>query len=369
MTDVHVQMKHNTGELLWISVSARALWDDNGELFGIGGYLIDITERIKRSEAERQRQVAEAANEAKSSFLANMSHEIRTPMNAITGMIYLLKQTTFTPVQLGYIEKIEISANSLLGIINDILDFSKIEAGKLTLEKIDFNLTAVVDNVTTLVEMKAAEKNLDFIVSYDSLANVNLAGDPLRLSQILTNLVNNAVKFTETGEVGIYIKKLENDFFRFEVKDTGIGMTPDQKAKLFQSFSQADVSTTRKYGGTGLGLTISKRLVEMMDGRIWVESQFGHGTSFIFEIKLGEQPDQTERITPFSGKKALVVDDSATWRAILQRTMNQFGIKTDVMDSGEKAIAKICRDHENYDLILMDWHMPDLNGLDTGKNH
>ncbi len=367
VTDVHVQMKHKSGEILWISVSARAILDDNGEHYAIGGYLIDITERIKRSEAEQKRQVAEAANEAKSTFLANMSHEIRTPMNAITGMIYLLKQTTFTPAQQGYIEKIEISANSLLGIINDILDFSKIEAGKLKLEHIDFDLTAVIDNVTTLVEMKAAEKHLDFIVSYENPVTVKLVGDPLRLGQILTNLVNNAVKFTEKGEVGIYIQKLENSFFRFEVKDTGIGMTPEQKARLFQSFSQADLSTTRKYGGTGLGLTISKRLVEMMDGKIWVESQFGKGTSFIFEIRLGEQSSQTEGIAPFSNKKILIVDDSATWRAILQRMIHQFGIKAEVMSNGQKAIAKICRDHENYDLILMDWHMPDLNGLDTAK--
>ena len=242
-------MKHKSGEILWISVSVKATFDDQGELTGVGGYLIDITEQIKRTEADRQRQAAEAASKAKSSFLANMSHEIRTPMNAITGMIYLLKQTTFTPVQKGYIEKIEMSTNSLLGIINDILDFSKIEAGKLTLEHIDFDLTSVIDGVSTLVEMKAAEKNLDFIVSYDNSASMNLHGDPLRLGQILTNLVNNAVKFTEKGEVGIYIKKVGKDRFKFEVRDTGIGMTPEQCKKLFHSFSQADVSTTRKYGG------------------------------------------------------------------------------------------------------------------------
>ena len=310
---------------------------------------------------------AEEATVTKSTFLANMSHEIRTPMNAITGMIYLMQQTRLDSTQSGYVHKIESSANSLLGLINDILDFSKIEAGKLAIEEIDFDLHTVIDNVTTLVELKANEKGLEFVISYDQGMNMNLHGDPLRLGQVLTNLANNAVKFTQTGEVGIYITRLEQDRYRFKVRDTGIGMTPEQQSRLFQSFSQADAGTTRKYGGTGLGLAISKQLVEMMTGRIWVESKANRGSTFTFEVTLGEQESKPESFRQFPDKKVLIVDDTPSWQKILTRLLEGFNISVATADSGEEAIAMICQQKQNFDLVLMDWKMTGLDGIETTK--
>ena len=310
---------------------------------------------------------AEEATATKSTFLANMSHEIRTPMNAITGMIYLMKQTRLDSSQIGYVHKIENSANSLLGLINDILDFSKIEAGKLAIEEIDFDLHTVIDNVTTLVELKANENGLEFVVSYDQGMNMALHGDPLRLGQVLTNLANNAVKFTQTGEVGIYITRLEQDRYRFKVSDTGIGMTPEQQSRLFQSFSQADAGTTRKYGGTGLGLAISKQLVEMMAGRIWVESVAGRGSTFTFEVTLGEQESKPETLRQFPDKKVLIVDDTPSWQKILTRLLKGFNISVTTANSGEEAISMLCQQKQAFDLVLMDWKMPGLDGIETTK--
>ena len=310
---------------------------------------------------------AEDATVTKSTFLANMSHEIRTPMNAITGMIYLMKQTRLDATQSGYVHKIENSANSLLGLINDILDFSKIEAGKLAIEEIDFDLHTVIDNITTLVELKAIEKGLEFVVSYDQGMHMNLHGDPLRLGQILTNLANNAVKFTQTGEVGIYITRLKQDRYRFMVRDTGIGMTPKQQSNLFQSFSQADAGTTRKYGGTGLGLAISRQLVEMMAGHIWVESEPGRGSTFTFEVNLGEQESKPKSLRQFPDKNVLIVDDTPSWQKILTRLLKGFNIGVTTADSGEEAISMICQQKQNFDLVLMDWKMPGLDGIETTK--
>ena len=323
--------------------------------------------KVTAKKLQKAKRDADLANKAKGDFLANMSHEIRTPMNAIIGMTYLMKQTDFSPQQKDYINKIENSANVLLGLINDILDFSKIEAGKLEIENIDFNLHTVIENVTSLVEMKTAEKNIDFIVSYDPGLNMNLHGDPLRLGQILTNLVNNAVKFTENGEVGIYIQSIEKDYFRFEVRDTGIGLTKEQQEKLFQSFTQADASTTRKYGGTGLGLAISRQLVNMIGGRIWVESEYGKGSSFIFEIMLKELHKKDTEVKLFSDKKVLVVDDTPSWQKILKGLLKQYSIHVDAVDSGEEAIKLMCSENKHYDLVLMDWRMQGMDGIETSK--
>ncbi|MBT8331680.1 MAG: GAF domain-containing protein, partial [Deltaproteobacteria bacterium] len=244
---------------------------------------------------DEARNEAEDATRAKSEFLANMSHEIRTPMNAIMGMAHLALKTDLTPKQYDYLKKVDISAKSLLGIINDILDFSKIEAGKLDMEAVDFQLEDTLDNISTLVGIKTQEKGLELLFKTDPAVPRALVGDPLRLGQILINLSNNAVKFTDTGEIVVateLVKKGEAQVtLKFSVQDTGIGMTAEQAAKLFQPFMQADSSTTRKYGGTGLGLTISKRLTEMMGGEIWVESQPGRGSTFSFtaNFDLGEE--------------------------------------------------------------------------------
>jgi len=243
---------------------------------------------LLNKELRNARVKAEEATQIKSNFLANMSHEIRTPMNSIVSMAYLLKKKAATSQELNYIKIIESASNNLLGLLNDILDLSKIEAKKLHIYKTDFNLIEVLDNVNNLIKIKAYEKGLSFEIIYDKTAHMNICGDSLRLTQILTNLTSNAVKFTNSGYVKIVIEKQQNDIFRFSVIDTGIGLSNEQQEKLFCAFTQADESITRKYGGTGLGLAICKELVELMNGKIWIESTLNKGSSFIFEVELQE---------------------------------------------------------------------------------
>lgn len=341
--------------------------NDNGETIGILSSGMDITEQRKlQQDLIKAKNTAEEATQTKSYFLANMSHEIRTPMNGIIGMSHLILKTNLDSKQRNYINKINVSANNLLGIINDILDISKIEAGKLELDKGNFDLFKIVENVINLIELKAEDKNLDVIVNYDPAVGKNFFGDSLRLTQILTNLMSNAVKFTNSGEIGLWIKKVSNNRIKFEVTDTGIGLSREQIEKLFVSFSQADSSTTKKYGGTGLGLAISKQLVEMMNGKIWIESQIGVGSKFIFEIEL-EQKDKELIFTIFSNKKALVVDDCQSWLDILSNLINSFGLEVDTVNSGENAIELLKNNREKYDLIIVDWNMPGLDGIETCK--
>jgi len=270
---------------------------------------LDKNVREKTRELEIAKNKAEESTRSKSEFLANMSHEIRTPMNGIIGMSHLVLQTKLSDKQRDYVEKIDRSAKSLLGIINDILDFSKIEAGKLTIEKIDFDLLTLCESVVNLLEFKAEEKALPVTIAYDEKLGRYFYGDSLRIGQVLINLLNNAIKFTEEGEVKLIVKPSGENKVRFEIRDTGIGLTEVQQKKLFQSFSQADGSTTRKYGGTGLGLVISKQLVTLMQGEIWMKSTPGVGSSFIFEIVLTPKnaPAEDEREMQTAEKKPLVI--------------------------------------------------------------
>ena len=364
------------GQIVWLHAIGRVERDASGKVTDMYGVVLDITERKLTEDAIRHaKEVAEEATRAKSDFLANMSHEIRTPMNAIIGMSHLALQTRLDKKQRNYIEKLNRAAENLLGVIDDILDFSKIEAGMMSLEHIDFHLEDVMDNLANLLDMKTEGKHLELLFNVAPTVPTTLIGDPLRLGQILINLGNNAVKFTEKGEIVIGIECVAQDAqnvtLHFYVKDTGIGMTPEQRAKLFQSFSQADSSTTRKYGGTGLGLVISQKLIDLMGGSIWVDSEYGKGSVFHFRAKFGLQAEKMSprlpRTDELRGMRMLVVDDNASAREILAAIAQTMGLETDAAKDGQQALDMVeaaAHQARSYDLVLMDWKMPGMDGIE-----
>ena len=326
----------------------------------------------RTQELSEAKEVAEAATRAKSEFLANMSHEIRTPMNAILGMTDLALRSDPSPRQQDYLSKARSAAKSLLGIIDDILDFSKIEAGKLEMEETNFLLTDVLDKVTTIVALKAQEKGLEFLLNTAPDVPQSLVGDPLRLRQVLINLCNNAIKFTDSGEIVVVAVKqltLADGYatLYFSVRDTGIGMSEEQLAKLFQPFSQADASSTRKYGGTGLGLAICKQLVGLMGGEIGARSQSGIGSDFYFTVrfKLGDPTvvPQLHADPTLRDLRILVVDDSPNAREIFQGLLATFGYQATLKSSAAEGLLALEEASEPYDLVLLDWKMPVMDGF------
>jgi len=329
-------------------------------------------------ELDKARRDADTSNKAKGEFLANMSHEIRTPMNAIIGMAYLALQTGLNTKQKDYVTKIQNASQTLLIIINDILSFSKVEAGKLELEKVEFTLESLEEKVTEINTLKIEEKGLELLFEASRDIPPFLIGDPLRLEQILLNLLSNAVKFTSKGEIIVKTEILNRTAsqatLKFSVTDTGIGMSKEQCKKIFKPFSQADDSTTRKYGGTGLGLTICKQLVKLMGGDIWVESQENSGSSFFFTVSLGIAERLSEfsgqQFVDLSGKRALVVDDNAAAREILQKQLESFSFAVSQVSSGEEALAELRKSSgdQPYDLVLMDWKMMGMDGVEAVKH-
>ncbi|KJU86471.1 multi-sensor hybrid histidine kinase [Candidatus Magnetobacterium bavaricum] len=364
-----------------ISWHLDKIYDSNGILVSFMGAGEDITQRrMIETQLMIAMREADSANSAKSEFLANMSHEIRTPLNGIVGLGRLMLQTDISAKQRDYLNKIQSSSSSLLVLINDLLDLSKIEAGKLELEIIDFDLNSVLDNIVTMLTMRAEEKAVEIMLSVARDVPFLLCGDPLRITQVMTNLLSNAIKFTANGEIIVAVKVSEIDdkevTLSFSVKDTGTGIKPDVIPNLFKPFSQGDSSTTRKYGGTGLGLSICKKLVELMGGVISVKSEYGKGSEFTFTLRIGyRQPPKTSYLLPpdLIGMRVMVVDDNTSAREILKDILEGFTMDVTTVDRGMAAIEQLrCTSEtpteQQYRLLLMDMKMPGMDGLETARH-
>jgi len=351
-------------------------YESGGKTLGMVAVLDLSAIKEKEKQLILAKLEAEESTEAKSNFLANMSHEIRTPMNGIIGMAKLMEKTLLSEKQKYYLKTISTSSSSLLSIINDILDFSKIEAGKLEIDKIDFNLKHLVDDVVSIVEYKALEKGLLFEIVYDGNIPMFVNGDKLRISQILVNLLNNAIKFTHNGFVKLIIVNKENNF-TFEVKDSGIGINKQDQSKLFKSFTQGDTSTTRKYGGTGLGLSISKELVKLLGGSIALESEIDKGSSFSFSINLQTSLRKVEEIHKkvysieelhqLNTSNILLVEDNIINQEIIIGLLDGSGINIYIANNGAQAVEMFSENKDRYELILMDLQMPVMGGIEATK--
>ena len=359
---------HHT--LFWLHGFTRA----DGSPGGAIGTFVDITDRQRaEQQLRRAKELAEESTALKSNFLANMSHEIRTPMNAIIGMSHLALKSGLSPRQHDYVSKIQQAGQHLLGVINDILDFSKIEAGKLTVEKQPFVLDRMLESVSDVVGYKAGAKGLELVCDVGPDVPPNLVGDSLRLGQILINFANNAIKFTDAGEISIAVRLVEADasraLLRFEVRDTGIGLTPEQLGRLFQSFQQADTSTTRRYGGTGLGLAISKSLAELMGGEVGAHSEYGKGSTFWVTVPLliGAPARALQPPPDLRGRRVLVVDDNHTAAAVLDDMLTAMGFEVEQAHSGTEALERLRRSLDEprpFGLLLLDWRMPGMDGIE-----